>query len=108
MEKITLASISKALPTVLHNPETQVMIFGILCFIGAWVVITKIIQIIFSFLWPVVILIALLVLLPNVSNEWYSFWLNSQVTTVFEWLRKQYEDYIEGKYSDVDFKKSVY
>lgn len=94
MEK--LASITKTIPSVLQNPETQVVVFAILCFIGAWVVVTKTIQIIFSLLWPFVVVFIALIIIPNYFVDLFSFWIPEHLTMAYEWSKKQFEEYVEG------------
>lgn len=100
MEKI--ASITKTLPSIMHNSETQVVVFAILCFIGAWVVVTKMVQIIFALIWPLIVILAVMVIIPNNSVALFSFWLPEYIRMAYHWLKKQLEEYAEGKFKSTD------
>lgn len=95
MDRVTLASVTKSIPTILHNPQTPIFICGILCVIGAWVVITKIIQLIFSLLWPFMMLFLFFVVIPNFSPKWFSVWLPEQYSTAVNWMKNAYEEFYE-------------
>lgn len=93
MERIEIAPIIKNLPNSLHNPEVQVIIFGMLCLIGAWVVIAKVVQICLSLFWQIIVLFVLVVVLPNFSVEWFTEWIPDQIMFVVDWIQDHYEDY---------------
>lgn len=107
MEQVTLTSLTKAFPAILHNPETQVMIFGILCFVGAWVVLTRLLQLIFALLWPLIFAAVIIVVIPNMSLESMTVWLAKQLMMIIEWSKDKYEELCDyGMYIKLYFKNT--
>lgn len=86
-------SISKALPPFLQNPDTQFAIFGFLCFIGAWVVITKLIQLVFSIIWPLMVIASFFIMAPNFSTAWFTEVMPQYAEAAVDWVRKQTDEF---------------
>lgn len=61
--------LARIVPASLANTETQAFIVAGLCFIGSWVLIAQIIQIVFSMIWPFLLFVAFITLAPNWTNK---------------------------------------
>lgn len=88
--------LARLVPTTLASTETQAFILAGLCFIGSWVLISKVIQFVFSMIWPFLLVGAFLTLAPQ--------WTNSVITqTIPEYLQMLQNNF--KKVVDFSFRK---
>lgn len=64
--------LARIIPASLADRETQALILAGICFIGTWVVVTKVIQFVLSMIWPFILLGVCLTLAPSWTNSFIS------------------------------------
>lgn len=87
-------SVVKNFGDVMSNQDTQMAVAGFLCFIGGWIVLTRVIQFLFSVLWPFFVLIGSALIAIQFFPGWFTEVLPQYTRATNDFLRKFNEEYV--------------